>query len=82
MTDFRERVNEIVEDYLHAFQIPYSELAELDSVERQDLLTTLMEELSIAITPEDLDELVEKEDLNLTDIVNSFEAGEPIDDEF
>lgn len=82
MSQFEERVQEIVDDYLSAFQIPYSELADLESAERQDLLNTLMEEMAIAISPEDLDRLLGKADLNVEDLVSTLELGEPIDFEF
>ncbi len=82
MSRFYNRVSEIVEDYLNAFQVPYADISELDAAERQDLLNTLMEELAIAISPEELDMLMEKPEFRIEDIVDSLETGESIDYDF
>ncbi len=79
MSRFYNRVSEIVEDYLNAFHVPNAEISELDTAERQDLLNMLMEELAIAISQEELDDLIEKRELRLEDIVDSLESGESID---
>lgn len=77
---FKDRVYDVIDSYLNAFQIPYSDLSELEIEEREELLNTLMEELAITIPPTELQRLLDKEDLDTEDIVVTLELGEPLDE--
>lgn len=71
--ELKNRIDRIVHDYLDHWKDPYSDLDDLDSSERVDLLTQIQEETGILLDEFDLQELSEKNDLSVTDIVERLD---------
>lgn len=79
--DLTSRVRQIVHDYMEAWKST-SELAELDTAEREELFGVIQDELGIVFDKHDFDELVDKDDLSIKDIVDAVEEGEELEEEF
>lgn len=82
-TDLSTRVRQIVDEYLEAFKSVGSELDELDSTEREELLGVIQDETGILLERRDFDALVDKDDLTVEDIADALEHGtsdEDLDD--
>lgn len=71
----RNRVEIIVHDYLEAWKSPYSDLGDLDQTEREELFGVLMDELGVVMHKRDFDQLVDKEDLEVEDLVEALGEG-------
>lgn len=78
---YREEVNQIIEDYLETWKAPYSTLAELNGMEREELLGVIQDELGIVIQKADFDELVDEDTLTVDDIVGAVTRGLGMEDE-
>lgn len=70
-----KKVQRIVNGYLEAWKVPYSELEDLDSLEREELLTVIQDELGIGLEPDDVEGLLMKSGLTVDDIVETLEEG-------
>ncbi|MCL4516716.1 MAG: hypothetical protein M1379_14185 [Firmicutes bacterium] len=79
--DLTSRVKQIVHDYMEAWKSS-SELTELDAAEREELFGVIQDELGVVFDRHDLEELVDKEDLEIKDIVDAVEEGEELDEEY
>ncbi len=79
--DLTSRVKQIVHDYMEAWKSS-SELTELDAAEREELFGVIQDELGVVFDRHDLEELVDKEDLAIKDIVDAVEEGEELDEEY
>lgn len=71
--DLKHRISSIVHDYLDHWKDPYSDLDDLDSSERVDLLTQIQEDTGILLDEFDLQELSEKDELSVEDIVERLD---------
>lgn len=69
------RVKRIVSGYLEAWKVPYSDLDDLDSLEREELLGVIQDELGIGLEPDEVDALVMKSGLTVEDIVEVLEEN-------
>lgn len=74
-TDLASRVRQIVDEYLEAFKSVGSDLEELDSTEREELLGVIQEETGILLDRQDFGGLVDKNDLTVEDIADALEHG-------
>jgi acyl carrier protein len=68
-----EKVRRIVNGYLEAWKVPYSDLNDLDSLEREELLGVIQDELGIGLEPDDIVVLTTKSGLTVDDIVEALE---------
>lgn len=71
--ELKSRIGHIVHDYLDQWKDPYSELDDLDTSERVDLLSQIQEETGILLDEFDLQELSEKDHLSVDDIVERLD---------
>ncbi|HHW14041.1 MAG TPA: hypothetical protein GXX28_03790 [Firmicutes bacterium] len=69
------KVKRIVRGYLEAWKVPYSDLDDLDSLEREELLGVIQDELGIGLEPDEVDALVMKSGLTVEDIVEALEEN-------
>lgn len=70
-----KKVRRIVNAYLEAWKVPYSELEDLDSLEREELLSVIQDELGVGLEPEEVEALTMKSGLTVDDIVEALEEG-------
>ncbi|MBE3575188.1 MAG: hypothetical protein IMW99_07045 [Firmicutes bacterium] len=77
--DLYSRVEDIVEDYMDSFKSAYSDLNDLDSTEREELLSVIQDETGLILRKADYDNLVDKEDLSVDDIAAALERARPMD---
>lgn len=73
--DLGKKVRRIVSAYLEAWKSPYSEIEDLDSLEREELLGVISDELGIGLERDVVEELLTKRGLTVDDIVESLEEG-------
>lgn len=73
--ELERKVRGIVNAYLEAWKATFSDLEDLDSLEREELLGVVQDELGMAMDPIDVDELLMKDDFSLDDIVGALEDG-------
>lgn len=73
--DLERKVRRIVEGYLEAWKAPYSDLDDLDSLEREELLGVVQDELGIGLEHDVVDALTTKSGLKLDDILAALEDG-------
>lgn len=69
------KVRRIINAYLEAWKVPYSELEDLDSLEREELLSVIQDELGVGLEPEEVDALAGKSGLTVDDIVEVLEGS-------
>ncbi|MGE5553138.1 MAG: hypothetical protein ACM3XZ_04360 [Betaproteobacteria bacterium] len=70
-----KKVRRIVNGYLEAWKVPYADLDDLDSLEREELLAVIQDELGIGLEPDDAEALIMKGGLTVDDIVEALEDG-------
>ncbi|MGE5508097.1 MAG: hypothetical protein ACM3RP_06420 [Chitinophagales bacterium] len=73
--DLERKVRRIVEGYLEAWKAPFSDLDDLDSLEREELLGVVQDELGIGLEHDVVDALTTKSGLKLDDILAALEDG-------
>ncbi|HAH97449.1 MAG TPA: hypothetical protein DHD79_00725 [Firmicutes bacterium] len=73
MAKIKSRIDNIVQDYLDSWKDPYSDLDDLDPSEKMDLLNTIQEETGILLDEFDMQELSEKIDLSINDIIERLD---------
>lgn len=73
--DLGKKVRRIVSAYLEAWKVPYSELDDLDSLEREELLSVIQDELGVGLEAEEIDALTMKSGLTVDDIVEALEGS-------
>ncbi|MDI6870880.1 MAG: hypothetical protein QME79_05880 [Bacillota bacterium] len=70
-----KKVQRVINGYMEAWKVPYAELDDLDSLEREELLDVIQDELGIGLEPEDAEALIMKSGLTVDDIVEALEEG-------
>lgn len=73
--DLEEKVRRIVNSYIEAWKVPFSELDDLDSLEREELLGVVQDELGIGLEPDVIDALMMKSGFKFEDILEALEDG-------
>ncbi len=68
-----QKVQRIVNGYLEAWKVPYADLDDLDSLEREELLGVIQDELGIGLEPDEVEALTMKSGLKVDDIVEALE---------
>lgn len=77
--DLERQVREVIREYMEAWKAPFSDLNDLDSLEREELFNVIQDELGMAMDQEEFDELMMRGNLHIEDIVDALEVGMTVD---
>mgnify|MGYP006980732476 CR=1 FL=1 len=72
-----EQINSMTEDYIEAWKSMYSNLDDLNSLERDELFSLIQNQMGIIMDTDDFEYLIDKEELSIDDIREALKKGIP-----